>query len=447
MCRTRFGKPIPFCLALTVQVLFGLGPSDAEPVYGVNFSTGNWTVANHTEESYQALRSYYASQTPKGKFSDGDFYSSIQIVPQFDPSEGNCDSDSNWILKFLKGTVGTSDTSLLLATLTASYSLGHLGQTTFMTEVPLFTFGRGIDPVTNLAASDGCFFNFISRQELPYLRHDGSALQDYNLLFKVRAADTKSSNLVATIKDAAVAAAAAMSWTDLSGVRVTALQTSLGDLEKGMTRAFGQNNAKSVSKKLLTNVGADDGENLVWRLSFNDDAGAHGNMAIYVRLSSSMILDNHRNSDRISIDDVISDRDIGTTRCIPELPAPKCTLSPATFRDALKAYNKDIPIRFYDLSPAGQKKIYDTCLDIRTFAIGSLRLSTIDALFIRWAAARLSGLDAMLADPIQAKSIADASGPGVTADMIKDVCWSAADEGKLKAVASKMPKGKILVDH
>ena len=121
------GKRQFICL---LAVILQLGPglldsSNAETVYGVNFSTGNWTVGNHTEESYQALRNYYAAQVPKGKFSDGDFYSSIQIVPQFDPSEGNCDEDSNWILKFLKGTVGTNDTSLLVATLTASYTCGE----------------------------------------------------------------------------------------------------------------------------------------------------------------------------------------------------------------------------------------------------------------------------------------------------------------------------------
>lgn len=319
--------------------------------------------------------------------------------------------------------------------MSASYRQGHLGLNPFLSDIPLLYAGKGIDPTTNKASGDGCFFDFINVVRAPYLRHDGSSQQDYYLYFKARAAKNVELNAIASLKTALVAFSSLFSWTDLTGDRIKLLADATTQLQTAIARAFTVDDTKKTTKALLS-TGMQD---LAYHIDVDELEQAAGNLAIYVRLSASLVLDNMGENDKeITVDRVLTDTDIGTVRCIPELPKPACTLLPRTFRSALKEYNKDIPPRFFDLSADGKKKVYDTCQQLREFATGNLKLSTLDALLVRWAAVKLSKLDKALADPAQAADIASASQVDV-ADL-GERCWNADDNKKLEGVVKAMGK-------
>jgi hypothetical protein len=125
---------------------------------------------------------------------------------------------------------------------------------------------------------------------------------------------------------------------------------------------------------------------------------AAGYFAFYIKLTASQVLGPNMN---VTAGEILADGYLGAKTCAPK-PGSKmadCVPDRKTFREYMASQITNMPLRFFDLkTPELRKKIFDTCTNIRIKATESLGLSTIDALLVRWAAVKKSGLlDVLLA--------------------------------------------------
>jgi hypothetical protein len=419
--------------------------SQAETVAEVQVGSADWNESTNADVSYIAYRKYLESSTPKRKFGDKDYYASMQVIPQWKSFSGACNGEASEFRKFFDGFFGTTKVAMVLVTLSIAQRTGHTGQHDVISEVPLFYAGKGYDPESKKPSGSSCFFDYLRAQRSPYVRHDGSAPADFELTFKVRRNNDISSNAVATLSNALIAYSSIFNWTDLTGAQAQHLETAFTNFQNGITAAFSRDQTYPFQAKPLLTLGEKD---LLYHVKASSIETATGKTLVFTRLSASILLDNI-NDQVITVDRVLEDPEAGATRCIPELPTPKCQVVTQTLLEAFRASDqgRTAPERFFDFSKDGQKKVLETCDNLRSFATGKLGLSTLDALLFRWAAVRYGRLDKTLADSAKANAIAhaisNASGSSVTVAELKERCWGGDDPDKLAGVIKQMG-GKTL---
>jgi hypothetical protein len=422
--------------AATGIFFLGVNLAGAQPVSVV---PAPWSPSVHAEDSYADFEIFLSKKQPKQKLGSGDFYSSVNIVPQLTPIAGACSTAAPWFIKALHGLFGNSATAMVVVTMSATAGQGRLGQYDFLTNVPLFYAGKGIDPSTNTASPNGCFFDYLPTLREPFIRFDGGSNEGYTLTFEIRQSKTLSVGAVATLRDALQAIVSGIEIVK-PGVTVgptdaqtTAFANAGNDLQSLINSSLSGTTRAPITKYLMTN----GSKNLAYHLLSSFQPNSTGNIAIYARLSSSLILDTI--GDDIDYEKILTN-DIGEVPCIPSLPTPNanCVVKSETFLDAYKAHVTTMAPEFFDLSSdAGMKNVFNTCDDLRLFSTGTLKLSTLDALLVRWAAVKDGRLDVALADPAKRALIAKDS--SVTpADL--DRCWNTTDQDTLNGIATIMHK-------
>src|SRR5687767_13472940 len=118
-------KFFAFCMTFgfTATFLLSVEPALGETKNGVTFTLGRWSLNNdHYEPSFKWFKTYLDNKNLR--FSSGDFYSAITLAPEFNSVDGACQDEDPDIAKFFRGLFGTTETGLLVITLTASSRTG-----------------------------------------------------------------------------------------------------------------------------------------------------------------------------------------------------------------------------------------------------------------------------------------------------------------------------------
>ena len=421
----RFGQIIATSLFVTLSTSTSLM---AQSLLSVYVKSAPLKLTAHTEKSYAGYSSYLSSLTPPRALSDKDYYTSFTVVSQLRTSIGSCRSATGDIGDFFSQLIGETRTSLTVVTVSASTRLGAMGAPTFLKDLPLFSVGRGADPSNGTAVANGCFYISGLDVREPYMRHDGGGpVSDYEIVFSIHQADSVTINAITNI-DSALQLYAGLEPTDFSGSKAAAVQTATNSLQTAIGAAFAHTKTITIKDSIVSSNNNKD----VYHIS-TTGASASGNIAVYARLSASMVLD--QGLSKVSFDDVLDDMDIGSQRCLaPIAGGVPCTLSQKLFWDALHAEDSSITSKSFFDKPF-TNKILDVCDSVRDFARANLALSTLDTLLVRWAALKKGGLYDVLTNDAK-KSQLRTSLNVTDADLTS--CWSDDDEKLLRGVGKAM---------
>jgi hypothetical protein len=132
--------------------------------------------------------------------------------------------------------------------------------------------------------------------------------------------------------------------------------------------------------------------------------------------------------------DILSNESLGARGCSPpDIVNGTCGAKSQAVRSTFSSIDKDAPPNLFDVgSPDGRKKIYNLCDKLRAHVTDSMRLATLDALLVRWAATRASLLQEKLANDKDLTQIAnDTQRPA--ADIV-DLCWNNVDNQTIKDI-------------
>jgi hypothetical protein len=317
------------------------------------------------------------------------------------------------------------------------------GELPFLHDIPLFWIGKNIE-FSGKESKGNCFFEVVHKIREPYITYKGGPFEGYTLYFKIQQASGLTFELVRTLNSLLKTVVGLSSIPKPTQGDVTAALQAVNNLQDRLDEAMKEGNIIPVQKEMPVSgetFTLSNPKSLVYGVLPTSKYFKNGNIAIYVRLGASMILNSIAIGGDITPGKVLANDEVGGKRCIQSYPiADKdCTTTRQTFRQAYKAAFKadqERQVRFFDLSDTGIKKVYEVCDRLRKFPNEDLQLPTLDALLLRWAAIKESGLNSALADPKQLDRIAKAS--EVTSDALKDICWNKVDQEVLEGVAKEM---------
>lgn len=425
------------CLALCGMFAGELAAQPFLESSGVKIRDGDWNASRNADESYTAFRKIQG-----GALSQYDYYYQLRLVPQLKISFADCE-ESVGIVSFFNGLFGTSENSLLIVKAGLQYRWASGGKPAeFLKDsVPLFIAGTGLDP-SSMKEGNGCFFDATSDVSFPLLRYNGGGLKqdydDFQIKFTVEGGQGLSLNGVATIKSLFSQFNAAFSWTDITGARVTAYESAAQKFQDAIVKAgtFKNRLTKTYTMKTL-GTGA---SRLILTVPdlFGDGESDTGKLVIYARLIGSIALDTNERD--ITPRMIMQSEPLTARKCSPpDIATGKCEAPNQTIRGSLRTLGKELPVDVFDVSTDdGRKQVFRLCDEVRVHATETLKLSTLDALLVRWAATKISGLQDALKDQKRSSAIAQA-----TSKSIEDLtakCWNADDEKKLQTVAAAMKK-------
>lgn len=403
---------------------------DAETM-GVHVVSGLWSPQQHADRSYVA---YKAVQKHLDQY---DFYYQLEVYPKYKLTFSNCQNTPN-LKAFLTKFVGKSSSSFLTIKSTIRHR-GLNGETEVWSDHPTLLVGHGLAD-TSGATGNGCFFDQALSARTPFIRissSTGNHADGFLLAFTVYRASSVQINIVSRIKELFSAMNAAFSFTDLSGARATAYETAATQFQT----AFNDAGRIPASNKREVTLSAAGGPQSRFALSMPSIISpTAGYFAFFVNLKASLVLTPSLN---VTPDNILINTNLGAPTCSPK-PATKmseCLPTAKTFRSHMHDKIEKMPPRFFDTTnPEKRKSTFDTCIRIRTEATENLRLSTLDALLVRWAAVKDGGLMDLLTlakvdSPEKRKPLEDLAKENArtTSELVKE-CWNDDDQRKLAQV-------------
>ena len=133
----------------------------------------------------------------------GDYYTQFTIVgSQMKTFAESYSSGADPLKNLVTSLFAATSSGMLVATVSASQKISGLGQPAFLSAVPLMFVGKGFDPATNSAVGNGCFYSAGLDIREPFIRHDGSGGEDYEVIVNVRQTNNTTINAINSINSA-----------------------------------------------------------------------------------------------------------------------------------------------------------------------------------------------------------------------------------------------------
>lgn len=412
-----------------------VGPVSGAPQVVFNNSSlritnGGWTAKSHASDSYVEY-----SRLLGGDMAPFDYYYQLKIVPQISLSFKGCNSLTAPAM--LERIAGKTKNSLLVVRLGIGYRFAADNTANIFQnrDVPILLVGNNND---NNRPKNGCFFSITNETVLPLFRYGGASnYEDFLIRVSVERGTSVQFNIVKRVKETFSLFNAAYSWTDLTGARTTAFAAAAQQFEDAINGAGEQ--LQRYNEELSLRPHGRNPDRFVFTAPDFISLSA-GTLVLYPRLIASILIDSKAASagETLSPEAILGSRGLSTRRCSSEiLSSGSCNLKVETVHQSLIGHLAATSPAIFDLdTPAGLAKVYDTCQRVRYWTTDVLELSTLDSLAVRWAVASSVGLDRILADDKLSEPIVAAT--KIERGKLRDMCWAAKDEAKLKAFVSAM---------
>lgn len=390
---------------------------------------------DYTDATYKAFRSF----RNKDLFSE-DYYYTLRVYPSYKRTLSWCD-DAAPIAKFLNQFFGTSKATLDVLRVGIEYRYTSGNGVAFAKEespATLFMIGRGEESGT-LKPGNGCFLNVTSIPTYPLFRYGGGGQEqnfdDFNLKFSIASGKVVNSHFLEHVNALFTRVGLAASFVPLAGAAATAIAATSQDLDGAIGSALNSNYAYPVSYVLK--------QGQLIRVSLPGAVGLSGSIVMYPRRFGSIALDTA--DPKITAQHVLNRSELAARGCdAPSLVNKDCSKNNQTIKEALAIKiklkdNKVTPIAIFDPSdPSYHKYALETCKQMRSALVGSLRLSTLDEMVVRWAILKDSQFLDVLKNEDRLKEVANAGDVSPTA--LIEACWNKGDDVTVKGVIAKLGK-------
>ena len=427
-----------------------------------------------------------------------DFYYSLEIVPQFHIVGKNCTPYAT-LGSFLSNLVGVSTGALVIVKTGIQYRWSSGAALQLLPNDSVLAVAALGPSSTSATAGNGCFFDHTLRPTFPWTLYRGGGgtndtYDDFVMKFIVQGARVTKlnavSNLVRLLGEISVAAGSLTIARDIASPAFQNVQKVSQDFQTALQDAGSVQNQVAVhlNLKLL------EGKKIVITMPKLFGSENDGNLTIYVRRQASLALSN--NSLAITPSTIFDNQALVSRQCALESialgscsstsgsgsgassattaapPAPagspptKPPVSDSKGGDSLRVTlaklmsvidkslvtdgNYSPIVKLIDANdPQRQLGLYKSCQALRTVVREYLHLSSLDEMAIRWAVTTEGGFQSMLKDP-QLKDLrnlvekinkepSNLAKP-ITADQLKNMCWSDVDDKLFNAVIVSLGK-------
>ncbi len=302
---------------------------------GVKIVTGGWLAGGwsatdekhrpvHADATYNAFIDERKQDQPNWKPQQGDFYYSLEIVPQFEnKSHTNCSLEPT-AASFFQSLFGTTTGGIIVVKADVQYRWTTGVEVDFLKNDAGLIVAAAGPSATQAQAGFGCYFDTTLRPTFPLLLYGGGGkydqYDDFVVKFIVMGGKAKDLNLVSNVLALFGEISAAAGWASivngLAGPLSQHVQQASQSFQTALANAGNVHNQVSIGVTLRANGDPADSKLAISIPDlFKSDDPENGDLVVYVRRVGSIALAN--SGTNIWLSTVLDNAALASRQCTP----------------------------------------------------------------------------------------------------------------------------------